>query len=192
MSTLSLCLNRSCHVQGEIPSACNNWTSRCFESRLSTTRSTPNFCASCPLSPDDSSRLTPSSRPLWKAIPVNLITGRKQERLPPSIPLSDLRSYCVSLCSTPVSRQLAIPIPEGPPNISSQAQLQAVPARRVKDLLMKMNEKKAAGHDGICSKELKVVANKIAWQLAIPAIQRVSWNWWDPFRFQSWEHYTYF
>ena len=32
---------------------------------------------------------------------------------------------------------------------------------------MKMNEKKAAGHDGICSKELKVVADKIAWQLAI-------------------------
>ena len=31
---------------------------------------------------------------------------------------------------------------------------------------MKMNEKKAAGHDGICSKELKVVADKIAWQLA--------------------------
>ena len=28
-------------------------------------------------------------------------------------------------------------------------------------------EKKAAGHDGICSKELKVVADKIAWQLAI-------------------------
>ena len=32
---------------------------------------------------------------------------------------------------------------------------------------MKMNEKKAAGHDGICSKELKVVADKIAWQLAL-------------------------
>ena len=32
---------------------------------------------------------------------------------------------------------------------------------------MKMNEKKAAGHDGICSKELKVVADKIVWQLAI-------------------------
>ena len=32
---------------------------------------------------------------------------------------------------------------------------------------MKMNEKKAPGHDGICSKELKVVVDKIAWQLAI-------------------------
>ena len=32
---------------------------------------------------------------------------------------------------------------------------------------MKMNEKKAAGHDGICAKELKMVADKIAWQLAI-------------------------
>ena len=32
---------------------------------------------------------------------------------------------------------------------------------------MKMNEKRAAGHDGICSKELKVVADKIVWQLAI-------------------------
>ena len=32
---------------------------------------------------------------------------------------------------------------------------------------MKINEKKAAGYAGICSKELKVVADKIAWQLAI-------------------------
>ena len=49
----------------------------------------------------------------------------------------------------------------------SRTQFQPVTARRVKDLLMKMNEKKAAGHDRICSKELKVVADKIAWQLAI-------------------------
>ena len=48
----------------------------------------------------------------------------------------------------------------------SLTQFQPVTTRRVKDLLMKMNEKKAAGHDGICSRELKVVADKIAWQLA--------------------------
>ena len=101
-------------------------------------------------------------RPLWKAI--NHITGRQQQRLPPSVPLSELKSYFESLYSTPVSRQLAIP--EGPPNNFSLTQFQPVTTRRVKDLLMKMNEKKAAGHDGICSKELKVVADKIAWQLA--------------------------
>ena len=33
-------------------------------------------------------------------------------------------------------------------------------------LLMQLNEKKAAGHDGICPKELKVVANNIAWHFA--------------------------
>ena len=101
-------------------------------------------------------------RPLWKAI--NHMTGRQQQRLPTSVPLSDLKSYFESLYSTPVSRQLAIL--EGPPNNFSRAQFQPVTARRVKELLMKMNEKKAAGHDGICSKELKVVADKIAWQLA--------------------------
>ena len=101
-------------------------------------------------------------RPLWKAI--NHITGRQQKRLPPSVPLSELKSYFESLCSTPVSRQLAIP--EGPSNNFSLTQFQPVTTRRVKDLLMKMNEKKAAGQDGICSKELKVVADKIAWQLA--------------------------
>ena len=30
-----------------------------------------------------------------------------------------------------------------------------------------MNKKKAAGNDGFCSNELKVVADKIAWQLTI-------------------------
>ena len=50
---------------------------------------------------------------------------------------------------------------------AERMQFQPVTARRVKDLLMKMNEKKAAGHDRICSKELKVVADKIAWQIAI-------------------------
>ena len=105
-------------------------------------------------------------RPLWKAI--NHITGRPQQRYPPSVPLSELKSYFESLYSTPVSRQLAIP--EGPPNNFSLTQFQPVTERRVKDSLMKINdhiEKKAAGHDGICSKELKVVADKIAWQLAI-------------------------
>ena len=56
---------------------------------------------------------------------------------------------------------------ERPPNNFSLTQSQPVTARRVKDLIMKMNDKKAAGHDGICSKELKVVAEKLAWQLAI-------------------------
>ena len=91
----------------------------------------------------------------------------KQQRLPPSVPVSELKSYFECLYSTPVSRQPAIP--EGPPNNFSLTQFQPVTARRVKDLLMKLNEKKlkAAWHDGICSKELKVVADKIAWQLAI-------------------------
>ena len=57
---------------------------------------------------------------------------------------------------------------------------------------MKMNEKKAAGHDGICSKELKVVADKIAWQLATLFNESLETGEIDPFRFQSWEHYTYF
>ena len=47
-------------------------------------------------------------RPLWKAI--NHITGRQQQRLPPSVPLSELKSYSESLYSMPVSRQLAIPL----------------------------------------------------------------------------------
>ena len=105
-------------------------------------------------------------RPLWKAI--NHITGRQQQRFPSSVPLSKLKSYFESLYSTPVSRQLTIP--EGPPNNFCLTQFQPVTERRVKDLRMKLNEyieKKAAGHDGICSKELKVVADKIAWQLAI-------------------------
>ena len=34
-------------------------------------------------------------RPLWKAI--NHITGRQQQRLPPSVPLSELKSYFESL-----------------------------------------------------------------------------------------------
>ena len=115
-------------------------------------------------------------RPLWKAI--NHITGRQQQRLPPSVPLSELKSYFESLYSTPVSRQLAIP--EGPPNNFSLTQFQPVTTRRVKDLLMKMNEKNAAGHDGICSKELKVVADKIAWQLATLFNECLE-NWSDPF-----------
>ena len=98
--------------------------------------------------------------PLW-----NHITGRQQQRLHPSVPLSELKSFFESFYSTPVSRRLAIP--EGRPKNLSLTQFQPVTARRVKDLLLKMNEKKAAGHDGICSKELKVVADKIAWQLAI-------------------------
>ena len=78
------------------------------------------------------------------------LTQRKQQqRLPPSVPLSELMPYFESLYSTPISRQLAIP--EGPPNNFSRTQFQPVIARRVQDLLMKMNEKKAAasGHDGI-------------------------------------------
>ena len=56
-------------------------------------------------------------RPLWKEI--NHMTGRQQQRLPPSVPLSELKSYFESLYSTPVSRQLAIL--EGPPNNFSRA-----------------------------------------------------------------------
>ena len=84
-----------------------------------------------------------ASTPLWKAI--SHITGRQQQRqlrLPPSNPLSDLKSYFESLHSMPISRQHSIP--EGPPNNFSLMQFQPVTARRVKDLRMKMNKKKAA------------------------------------------------
>ena len=90
-----------------------------------------------------------AQRPLWKAI--NHITGRQQQRLPPSIPLSTLKSYIKSLFTQHQSPCSQLAIPEGPSNDSTLTQFQPVTARRVKDLLMKLNEKKSAGHDGVCS-----------------------------------------
>ena len=103
-----------------------------------------------------------SPKQFWSAI--NYITGRQDQRLPPSVNLTDLASHFRHLLTQPQSKHNLLG-PDGPDVEHSLCEVAFVSMAEVEKLLKGLISK-ASGPDNISSAELKVSAKCIAGKIA--------------------------
>ena len=103
-----------------------------------------------------------SPQKFWNTI--NYITGRRQQRHPPTVSLSVLVNHFKTLLYSPVP---TCQLPLGPDGEQALCQFRPVTPRDVEDILMKLNLNKAPGPDGIRPSELRLVVEKISGTLSI-------------------------
>ena len=95
----------------------------------------------------------------------NYITGRQDQRLPPSVNLTDLASHFRHLLTQPQSKH-NLSCPDGPDVERSLCEFAPVSPAEVEKLLKGLNPSKASGPDNISSAELKLSAKCIAGKIA--------------------------
>ena len=108
-----------------------------------------------------------SPKQFWSAI--NCITGRQDQRLPPSVNLTELASPFRHLLTQPQSKH-NLSCPDGPDEERTLCEFALVSPAEVEKLLKGLNPSKVSGHDNISSAELKLSAKCIAGKIATSTI----------------------